>query len=450
MERFNCTHCGHHFESEVAEAPVCPNCFWSTSVEKEGDSTSRKMAGEAESDSSTVRQSPIRRLHPPFWGRLKMPVNRLLWLWLGGAAGVIVFVGIFFFASRHLLKQEEILQTIKSKNAEVIAAQAPELTLLPEERAILERRILLEPKKELDEEEKEMLARRTLFRTGKVRGLPGPPWDEKQFESFLEAQQSQYKMPLEWSYRRKLKKLFREHYLPAVQAFEMKDFLKARDEWIRSLGFPVYYNDIKKHQGVVLTMLRPYINDVLSKIGAMNSLLVEKDLYAAEEKVRESYEKLYTLLQSQSWEEANAALLELNPQLEAAKPVPAPVNPPPLPAEINLIDEGVREVLLAQVTPGQPSVPDQAFLREDLVAKEKVIQARLPGTLGLLQQKYDEALAFIQNRNWREAKEILENIDFPGELAEDARAKVQILSPWTSSGGEDPASSSLASEEKSG
>lgn len=439
MEKFVCTHCGRHFEGEAGPSLVCPNCFWSTSVEKE---EGRRSPATPEKET------------PPGLSRTRSGAGASLggfWLWAGMVLAALAFLSIFLFASRHLQKQDEILKKIESKNAEVIATKAPELGLREAEREILNRRVTPEPPGEINESENEILTRRASFRPKGMRGLPSVPWTWREFEEFLKAREAEYKMPLGRSYRKKLEKLFKAHALPAHQAFEAKDYLRARDEWIRSLQFPVYGHDVKKHRGVVLTLLRPYVNDLLSKIGAMNSLLMEKDFYSAEERVEKAYRHFYTLLQNHSWEEAQTALLEVTKELEGIQKAPKPVSAPPLPPEAGSIDEGIRDVLLAQAAPMEPSVLDGEFLRQDLAAKERVVQFRLPETLVRMRQSYDEAVAFLENQNWEEARKLLETVDFPENLADDAKAKIQILERFTQQ--EPPVSGappSLDSGEKSG
>jgi len=423
MEKYLCSHCGHRFESASAENLICPNCFWSSSLKKEGE----KSAPEA----------PRQKLSPP--------AHFSPWRWLGVGLGILLLGGIFLFASRHLQKQNEIIQKIQVKNAKVIASEAPELALLPEEREILSRNVPVEGDVELTDSEKEILGRRIPMKSRLIQGLAAPPWDEKQFNEFLKAQETQYRMPFEWSYRRKLMQLFRQHYVVAAQGFEAKDYLKARDEWIRSLAFPIYQNDPKKHQGVVLTMLRPSINDTLAKIGTMNAFLTQKSGYEKEEKIRSDYDSLYELLQKSSWDEASAKLLELRKELSEIQRSPEAENIPlpPLPQEVSLIDPDIREVLLAQTAPAASAVQDWTSLDQDLTAKEQILKNRLPGTLEMIQKQYQEALDLIRDGNWKEAKELLQKIDFPPALREDAQAKIKILDKSVA-----PAAVPLDSEKK--
>lgn len=431
MEKYLCSHCGHQFESVPSENLVCPNCFWSTSVKKEGEKAAAPNVPQ-ESPSPVTSNSPRR------------------WLGVGMTFFTLFLLGIFLFASRHLQKQNEILRTIQVKNAKVIASEAPELALLPEEREILNRNVPVEPESALTDSEKEILSRRVPLRSRAIQGLSIPPWDEKQFEAFLKSQEAQYRLPFEWSYRRKLLQLFRRHYLVAAQAFDARDYLKARDGWTRALAFPVYQNDIRKHRGVALTMLRPFINDTLSKIGTMNILLTEKNTYEKEEKIRSDYEALYDLLQKYSWEEAGAKLLELGKELEGIGKSPAetPNAPPPLPKEISLVDPDIQEVLLAQVAPVQPGVRDWDSLGQDLAMKEKILQSRLPGALEAVRKQYQEALVFINNGSWKEARELLQKIDFPEALREDVQAKIKILNKSLEKNSAESAALSLDSGKK--
>lgn len=408
MERYVCAHCGHRFEKEPAETVICPHCFWSTSVKKEEEKHS------------------VRNLENPIVPPLSQEPHRI-WLWGGGTLLVALVFGVSLFAFRHLRKQDEILRKIQSKNARIIATQAPELNLSAEEREILNRKIALDSVRSLTEEELRTLAPRFTLRSRLPQGVATPPWDEQQFDGFLKEVQAQYRMPLEWTYRRKLTRLFREHYLVASQAFEAKDFLKARDEWIRSLVFPIYHNDPRKHQGVILTMLRPYINDLLSKIGAMNTSLTGLDRHVQEEKLRSAYQNLTDLIQKQSWEEANAKILEISKQIDALEKAPGTLAPPPLPDDVSQTDPDIRQVLITQTAPSPSSLPDLTSLRQDLTEKEKVIQSRMPEALEAARRQYQEALGLIQEENWQAAGELLRKIDFPKELREDAQAKVRIL-----------------------
>lgn len=410
MSQYLCTHCEHRFESEPAEGIICPKCFWSTSVKKEESAPPPVPKPQGVGPVVQESSSPPRFL-----------------FWAGGGALGLVLLGVSFFAVRHLQKQDDLIHKIEIRNSEVIASQAPELALLPEQQEILNRKVTPAPNSPLSESETKVLGRRLPIRSPASKGIQTPPWSEQEFETYLKGEEARYQIPLERSYRRKLKQIFRNHYLAAAQAFEARDYLKARDEWIRSLAFPVYQNDVPKHRGVVLTLLRPHINDTLSKIGMMNTLLAQSDLSKAEAKIQATYKDLHELLAKQSWEEASAKMLELENELKGVEKVPRSASPPPLPDETSLVDSDIREVLLAQVAPQQGSSPDWDALRQDVAEKSRIIQARVPAHLEEVQKRYAEALSLIQVHDWRGARELLERIDFPEELAEDARAKIQVI-----------------------
>lgn len=360
MEKFVCSHCGYRFESEPAESLICPNCFWSTSVNR---------IEESKLQSKPVATTPE---------NVSQKTSHFL-LWIGAGIFVFFLVATFLFAARHLKKQDEFLQKIETENSQVIAKEAPELATppVPAAKEDTDQKVSLPVDRPLTDLEKEVLTRRIPLKSRLARGIQTPPWDEQQFEAFLKGEEAHYKIPLEWSYRRKLKAVFKLHYLPAAQAFEAKDYLKARNEWILSLIFPIYQNDAGKHRGVVLTMLRAYINDTLSKIGMMNALLTGQDQYGPEEEIRALYDNFYELIQKESWEEANAKSLELENTLKKIEKGTASVTPPPLPNEITSIDADIRDVLLQQVSPITSSTQDWEPLRQDLLAKSKIIQSRM-------------------------------------------------------------------------
>lgn len=408
MVQFLCSNCGNRFEGEPSDSVLCPKCFWSTSVKR----MDRAVSPSEHADPGLSSPS-----NPP----------RFL-IMAGSGLFVVILLGVGFLAVRHLQKQNEFLRTIETQNSKVISSEAPELALSPRDRKILKRKVSLAPPGELSENEKEILAHRVPVHSRLARGLLTPPWDELQFDHYLKGQESYFKVSLEWSYRRKLTRLFKEHYLPAVQAFEAKNYLKARDEWIRSLAFPIYHGDVRRHRGVVLTMLRPYVNDTLSKIGMMNVLLTEKEGYGVEEKILSTYKNLYEALQKPAWEEARALILELQKELGEIGNNPKVLNPPPLPKEAALIDPDIREVLLVQTAPTESGVRDWELLRQDVAEKQKVVKSHVADLLEEIRKQYDEALLLIEGQNWERARQLLEKIDYPDAFAEDAHAKIKILS----------------------
>lgn len=423
MEKFVCNHCGHKFEHEPAENLACPKCYWSTSVRPEKNLFENGSGGDTSSPipfrTAPQNIEPLVPLEPRNFG----PILR----WAGGILFVLLFMAIISFAWRHLRKQDEIIKKIETKNAEEIATRAPEMMLTPDKQEILNRVVTFDPQRPLSGKEKELLGPRFIFRSRGARGIPTTPWTEKEFETFLKTQQAHYKITLGWSYERKLREIFKTHSVAATHAFEAKDYLKARDEWIRSLAFPIYQDNVPRHRGVVLTMLRPYINDTLAKIGAMNTSLMGSDLAGFESKIKSDYDHLTSLLKEESWDEANAKILELKIKLQEAGKQVQPSTPPALPPDISKVDTDIREVLLLQVAPAHVSAPDWDTLQQDLAAKERLIQSRLPGAVDEALSNYQAAQLFIKNKSWEQAREELRKIDVPEEWAQDAREKIAVL-----------------------
>lgn len=409
MEHYHCTHCGHHFEHAPQDGIACPNCHWSSSVTRE--------------EAPEVSRAP----EGPRPARARESKPEGAWVWAAAGALILLFLAVSLFVWRYVLRQDRLLQKIETKNAEVIAAQAPELNLSQEEREILDRRLVLDSPPPLTEEDREILGRRLPLGSSLIQGLSTPPWDAKQFEAFLKSEEAKYRLPFEWSYRRKLLALFKRHYLAAAQAFEAKDYLRGRDEWIRALTFPVYYEDLAKHRGVALTILRPYINDTLAKIGTMNVMLTEKDVFGTEEKIRASYDVLLDLLQKGSWEEADAKFVELDRMLRTFGNSEKVFLPPAFPSELGRVDPDIQQVILGQANLPAPAQRDWEAFRGDLKAKEAIVRERIPGVLEAAREKYQGALTHIKNGNWREAKELLRTLDAPESLARDAKEKITVL-----------------------
>ena len=151
MERFICTHCSHRFESTPQEGISCPHCFWSTSVKREEDLT-------PEVESKEVPQEVSGETNP-----LGLPSPRFLF-WVGGSLVLLLLI-LFLGRSCDFQKKEKTIKTEKSESASKVTLEAFELTLLPEEREILNRRLAVESKGALTESEKEILAGRISLRS---------------------------------------------------------------------------------------------------------------------------------------------------------------------------------------------------------------------------------------------------------------------------------------------
>jgi hypothetical protein len=429
LVRYQCTHCGRKFEAEEKEILECPGCFWSTSVKKEEDVRSAAI-GSNEAVVSKASRKPL---------NLK-PLLKTLGILM--ALGVFVFAAIFLAPRAAGLFKKQTKPhpsaTTPQKNTPQtkVPASSPQTvpgttspgTLTPEEKNILDRRIQVSADRVPDEEEQKILSSRASFQTGIVEKLPSQPWNLDGYKKMIREQEKIYQIPLPGSYKSKLEKLFTAKYVAASESFKNGDLLAARNQWVESLAFPIYADNVQKHRGVVLTMLRPFINDTLSKIGAINSSLVEKTLREKEKAISENYGMLLNQIQQKSWQEASQTLATLNQNLTAfSNPTQLAGQPATYPDAIRQVDDGVRATLfdLLQVPP--PTVADLEPMRRDLFAKRNVVDSFLPDRLEAAQSQYQEAMDLIAQRQWREAEQKLKQITSPLALAKDAQQKIEIL-----------------------
>ena len=423
--RYVCTHCGRHFEAEEKEILECPGCFWSTSVKKEEDAT------RLEKDPPAVKVTPA--------SSPKLPVNfSFLKPFLLGLIAILFLLLFFVFI---LPKTASILSSHKKdaskrdikgpaemERSKAGATDSGAQPLNLEERNILARKIDLSVDRPLSEEEQKILSNKTPFKTGFIQKLPSQTWTFEGFKQMIAEQERFYKVSLPKSYKNKLEDLFKKKYLPAADAFKNGDSLAARNAWVESLAFPIYANDVKKHRGVVLTMIRPFITDTLSKIGAINSELVEGKIREKEKGVVEAYEKLLDLISKKSWQEASGQILELNQKLDAfSNPGQAAESAPEYPAALSQVDEDIRATLFEILRVPPPAVADLEPMRRDIQAKRKVVESFLAANLEAAQAHYREGLDLIAQSKWKEAEEKLRGVDLPMALVQDAQEKIKIL-----------------------
>lgn len=432
MTQYHCNHCGRKFEAEEKENLECPGCFWSTSVVKEED------RAEAEKNKAPIAESA----RPNFSLSGLAPVLRLL--------GIIAAVIILFFASiwifkpfiqavgrrgksiqlsfkeqaEHQKPQKEKKQTVK-KGGKILS---PFEKLSEEEKNILNRKVQLSADRPVSPEEQKILDLRAPFQTGIVEKIPSQSWTFEKFKGMIAEQERFYKVPLPRSYKSKLEDLFKAKYLAAEEAFKAGNIGQARDLWVESLAFPVYLNNLARHRGVVLTMMRPFINDTLSKIGAINSSLVEGTVRQKEQQLSEVYGKLLGLTKEHSWAEASAAILEVEKKLEELeKPDRIAGSAPPYPAAIAQVDADIQATLAAIISPPVPGIADLDPIRMDVRAKRRVVESFMAPNVEAAETQYLEALDFIQKQNWLEAEKRLRGIESPIALAQDAAEKVKLL-----------------------
>lgn len=414
--KYVCTHCGRKFEENEKEIVECPGCYWSTSVKKADDS---EPVASQPSAPSTAKSKGAPFSFPQF-----NPKPILIAL-----TGIVIVAGFFWISPRI----KNLLPAKSTKpSVEIPKPSGPAVSfwdqLSPEEKAALEKRVQPNTDRTPSEEEKKILEYRAPFKTGFVEQLPSQVWTIEGFRELIAEQEAFYKVPLSRSYKGKLDEGFKKNYVPGGDAFNAGNLLDARNYWIASLSFPIYGNDLQKHRGVALTMLRPFIADTLSKIGALNNALLEKQIRDQEKRVSDAYQSLFAILESSSWSDAVSKINEIR-SLIAPIENQQSVNQmaPPYPPILDKVDDGIRATLIDLLNAPSPATADFGPLKSDLDAKEKVVQSFLAMTLEEQQMIYDRALDLIRQQSFKEAAEELQKIQFPIELRQDAEEKIKIL-----------------------
>jgi len=418
-----CSHCGRRFEAEEKENIECPGCYWSSSVKKEEEAAGEELKQDLFVGSGKKASGALEKLKLFFMVCL-----------IGGLVAAIGFFG-WPLAQSFLSSNESPLPFGKMKEKiagqEAVkkdAAPAPDSNqLTEEEKSILNRRLELAAGRKPSPEEQKVLDYHASFQTGLVEKLPSQAWTLENFKKMIAEQERAYQVPLPGSYKRKLDQLFKEKYLPAQAAFEQGNLQAARDLWAGSLAFPIYGNDIKKHRGVILTMLRPFINDTLSKIGAINNALVEGKIRGKERIITEEYQSLFALLQSLSWKEALAAIQKMETSLRELENPAQESATPAYPQDIALVDEGIRATLVDLLTPPPQGFADFEPLRQDILAKKNVVLGFLPESLEKSRRYYEAGLERIKKGEWSQAQVELRQVAIPLELVNDAKEKIKIL-----------------------
>jgi hypothetical protein len=212
-----------------------------------------------------------------------------------------------------------------------------------------------------------------------------------------------------------------------MDAFLAGDLMKARDLWVASLAFPLYSQDVRKHRGVALTMLRPLINDTLSKIGALNEMIVEQNFRTREEAITAGYAQFREKLNARAWAEAIDIAGKAEKDMDELDKLAAQESAAPDYTNTAGVDQDILATLVDIRTPSRPAVADMRALRADIDAKKQLAESFLPERVQEQAAAYDKALSLIASKNWKEAREQLEQIRFPLPLAQDAQAKIQVI-----------------------
>ena len=422
--RFACDHCGKKFELEIPEAKECPFCFWSSSVKREDELLSEKKG--VSRSSQEVASKSGRKVS---FGNLKYLLRALLFFAVLAAAGFLAYKAYRMFTSSS--PQSWKIFSIKPPRDNKRAGKAvtDPLTLLsPQEKEMLSHKVTIPADRAPDPGEQEILGRSVPFQTGWIEKLPSAVWTLEQYKKMIADQEAFYKMPFARSYKKKLEELFKTRYLAAAAAFAKGDVLAARNLWVESLAFPLYSTDLKKHRAVALTMLRPFINDTLSKVSAMNQSVMDRGKKSKEQALSAEYQKLTGLIAQKKWQEALTLVGQMIPEVEQLRKNAVPQEaPPPYPASFGTIDSDLQRPLMDLMSPSPSSTADLQPLQQDLVEKKEVIETFTEAYLKSATAVYQSALGLIRDRKWQEAAQALGSIQGPQALQQDAAGKIAIL-----------------------
>lgn len=435
LMKYLCTHCGRRFEAEKAEILECPGCFWSTSVRPDEGAVSGAAAQESKSISAFPRSNAEGSKKDPF----TLPgILRILGIFIAVIAAVWLLPrGLQFMRETEFLRKPGQAKTdlaapesVKASGADAQggAGQGVPSVFTPEDEAVLSRRVEADPEAQPTGDQLAVLSRPAAFQSGSMQKLPSKGWSVQSYDQMITQQERAFKLPFPRSYRKKLIKLFETNYPAGTAAFEAGDLLAARNAWVASLEFPLYSQNPMRHKSVALTMLRPFINDTLSKIGALNTMIVEAQLRSREEEISRDYQAVRSRLEKESWkeaDEASAALLEKIRGFENS--VTPDSSAPPYPEVVRRIDSDISVTLMDLLTPPTPPIGNLVPISEDLRAKRAVLATLQQDRRQEQQKLYDEGLALIQAGSFAEAEKKLMQVRFPDDLAQDARAKTDVL-----------------------
>ena len=415
--KYFCRHCNQSFDSEQTGKVECPFCYWSTSVIKKDSASHLSEATSSKTKKTSSKFIPgmkVFKIIAIIFGI--MALFLLFWFALGALESIAEknkdLVDISFYGDKKENVSEKKI-TFKMNDSD---------------RQILLRRVNFKADRPFTETETEILEGTVEFKTGWSEEIPTSGWTFEQFMEMLNRQEKLYKVPLSKKYKKKLKTLFETKYLLASDAFKKGDLIEARDFWTESLAFPMYSDDVMRHRGVALTMLRPFINDVLSKIGALNQILIEKQIRRKEEDLLNDYGVMMEFIKKKSWEEANKTSNALIQKIEELEDIKGGIKPPPYPdVLLTQIDQGIREVLIRIAGPNLPAMTDFTSFKKDVLNKQIVIKTFSSEYISDLMESYDTAILKIRIGNYKKALELLKSLRGPAILENDRIEKIEIL-----------------------
>ena len=426
--KYRCTHCHHAFELSDREFKKCPNCFWTTSLVNLEAPTSQKEVNMPKIETMEKPKSGVRFFKPVLLGIVFLALAT-------GAVFVLVQKGGFKSLKFKTLQSAiaEKLDTkisVKSKenkNPSQKLSKDQILKVLSEtEKTQLSRPFQITIPRQLSEDEEEMLKKQVSF-PAKIGEKPAViPWKKEDFEKLLTTEQKNRKIQLGWNYERNLIKVFEKHNSAARKAFEAGDYVLARNRFLDSLSFPIYRNKPELHRAVVLVMLRPFINDVIGKIAILNQYLVGQTYLTDVNSIFQAYQALFPVFELQEWDRALGMIGELKNQIKTfeQKPREQTVSYPP---SFAILDQEIQNAIQTEAKPKSDAVVNLKALAFDLNLKDRTVRFNTAEALTNVQKQYRQALLLIEAGNWEEAKNNLKTIEFPPELVEDVRTKLEII-----------------------
>ncbi|MSR78103.1 MAG: hypothetical protein EXS63_07780 [Candidatus Omnitrophica bacterium] len=428
--KYICGHCDNRFEAEEKEGIECPRCFWSSSVIREEDlpksdttAIKTKLQGK---DGAKRFEFQASHWVGIFFALISLAVLVCTVLFMSHFRGTFAKKGLQFSFPKDDSVASDAHKDGGIPGQPALSPQA--LLLTAEEQAILDRRLSFSPERPVSEEEKKILENRASVTTGMSESLPSQVFTPEKFKQMLADQERIYRVPLERSYRNKLQEVFNKKYLQAKAAFEAGNLRQARDLWVEALIFPIYGNDIKKHRGVALTMLKPFISDTLSKIGAINHSLVEERVRTKEQEVSVKYQELFPVIAKKDWKEVASRIQGMNHTLdELENPKLVAGETPPYTQTINQVDQDIRTTLFGLLEVIPPPTASLSALRVDIQNKLRVAESFLTIRLDEVQKKYSDAMDAISRKDWTSAKASLKEVDLPLSLEQDAQEKIRVL-----------------------
>ena len=420
--KYRCSHCNHTFELEEQEFHRCPNCFWTTSLVPREEGKPQTLSSTAQKPTSSQQRNP-KKVIP--W---KLILVLALVVAVGGR-GFVFFARnrqAFHFPSIQLPGSNFVRANLARGSAKSKPARAPETVFNQEELKELKQALQLTIPRKLSDDEEEIL-KKQVSSPAKLSEKPKiTEWNKSDFGKLVESEQKKRKIMLGWLYVHSLTQVFEKNYLPGAKAFESGDYVLARDLFVKSLSFPTYQNDVKLHRAVVLVMLRPYLNDVIGKIAVINQYLLVQSLLTDASGIFGSYQAIFPVLELQEWDQALQMVANLKKQIEAfeGRPQSAQVN---YPSAFSQIDAEIRSAIQTEAAPKPEAAVNLKALKIDLDLKEKLIRQNTSEELLKVQKQYEQALKMIEDLNWGAARDILQAIDFPPELASDAKKKLALV-----------------------